>query len=182
MKLIVRASIVLAPLALVAALPCAAFAASAAGADVAWSRDVTQICARGLLFDGRHEVGTRAGALAVADDIRATTGRRLELVAALPPPVDLRALAARWLAVEQRLAAVYAHSYVRIFEVIDAGSPPGQRAREAQVISGLLGAPDRLQRAAAVFEGRLHVPDCTGGANRPSPTDIAMVGGDPWPG
>jgi hypothetical protein len=179
----VRKSIVLVPLALAAALLFAASATAASGPNRAWSRAVTQICAHGLLFDGRHEVGTEADALAVAEDIRATTARRLVLVAALPPPVGLRAVAARWLTIEQRLAAIYAHSYVRMFEVIDAGSAPGQRAHEAQVVSRLLGAPDRLQQTAAVLEGRLRVPDCTGGVNPASPgSDIAMVAANPWPG
>jgi hypothetical protein len=31
-----------------------------------WSRAVTGICAHALLFEGRHEIGTRAGAVSVA--------------------------------------------------------------------------------------------------------------------
>ena len=38
---------------------------------------VRQICAGALLFDHPHSMGTRAGAMAVARDIRASTGRRL---------------------------------------------------------------------------------------------------------
>jgi hypothetical protein len=142
---------------------------------------VTQICAHALLFDGRHDVGTRVGALAVADDIRGTIRRRLALVAELSEPRGLHVLAARWLTVEQRLAAIYADSYVRIFDVIDAGSAPGQRAQEARIIQGLLRAPDRLQQAAAALEDSLRVPDCTGGANSAPPTSyIATAAGGGW--
>jgi hypothetical protein len=147
---------------------------SAAGADLAWSRAVAQICAGGLLFEGRHEIGTRAGALAVAEDIRATTRRRLVLVAALSPPAGLQAIAARWITIEEHLAAIYAHSYVRIFDVIDAGSAPGQREQEAQIIGRLLRAPDRFRQTAALIERRLRVPDCTGGAN-PAPPMSSMT-------
>ena len=58
-------------------------AAPAAAAPDNWSREVTSICAHALLFEGSHEIGTRAGAVAVAADIRASTERRLTRIAAL---------------------------------------------------------------------------------------------------
>jgi hypothetical protein len=69
-----------------------------------WSRAVTGICAHALLFEGRHEIGARAGAVAVARDIRASTARRLRRIRALQiPPPDQR-LSGRWLRLERRLA------------------------------------------------------------------------------
>jgi hypothetical protein len=55
----------------------AAFAATTptAADPTSWSDGVTQICANALLFEGQHEIGTRAGAIAVARDIRASTAR-----------------------------------------------------------------------------------------------------------
>lgn len=139
-----------------------------AAASTSWSRGVTVICAHALLFEGSHEIGTRAGAVAVAADIRLSTKRRLARVAALPVPRSQRASAARWLVLESRLAAVYASSYVRIFDVIAAARTPEQQDQEARLLGKLLHAPDRLQQAAAQLEGRLQVPDCTGGTARPS--------------
>ena len=74
-----------------------------AAASTAWSRGVTNICAHALLFEGSHEIGTRAGAVAVAQDIRASTERRLARIATLPVPQAQRTLTVRWLAVESRL-------------------------------------------------------------------------------
>jgi hypothetical protein len=48
-----------------------------------WSHAVTRICAHALLFEGRHEIGTLAGAIAVSRDIRSSTRRRLAKVAHL---------------------------------------------------------------------------------------------------
>jgi hypothetical protein len=63
----------------------------------------------------------------------------------------------------RRLAATYARSYVRIFEVIDGAKTAEQRAREPQLLRRLLHAPDQLGRRAARIELSLQVPDCTGG-------------------
>lgn len=139
-----------------------------AAASTSWSRGVTVVCAHALLFEGSHEIGTRAGAVAVAVDIRSSTERRLARVATLPVSRSQRALAARWLVLESRLAAVYASSYIRIFDVIAAAKTPEQQDQAARLLGRLLHAPDRLRQAAAQLEGRLQVPDCTGGTARPS--------------
>jgi hypothetical protein len=154
---------------LVAALAATA-SPSAATADAAsWTDGVTQICAHALLFEGRHEIGTRAGAIAVARDIRASTARRLDRVRALqvlPPQPDL---SMQWLDLEQRLANVYASSYVRIYNAIAAAVTPKQRARLPRILDKLLHAPDALRGKTASLEGRLHVPDCTGGGTPNAP-------------
>ncbi len=129
----------------------------------AYSRAVTGICAHALLFEGRHAIGTRAGAVAVARDIRASTRRRLELVAALPTSPAQRSRVAPWLALERRLADVYASSYLRIYDVIAAARTPVQRARAPRILERLVHAPDRLRQAAARLGQRLRLPDCTGG-------------------
>ena len=49
-----------------------------------YSLAVARICADALLFEKAHAIGTRAGALAVARDIRASTRRRLQRVADIP--------------------------------------------------------------------------------------------------
>jgi hypothetical protein len=146
--------------ALVAAL--AATAPSAAD-PMSWSEGVTQVCAHALLFEGQHEIGTRAGAIAVARDIRASTARRLDRIRALEVPPPQPELSMQWLDLEQRLAAVYASSYVRIYDAIAAAVTPKQRARLPRVLERLVHAPDALQRKGASLEGRLLVPDCTGG-------------------
>jgi hypothetical protein len=145
-------------------------AASAAAAPDNWSRGVIRICAHALLFEGSHEIGTRAGAVAVADDIRASTERRLTRVAAMPAPPTQRALAARWIGVERRLATVYATSYLGIFDVIAAAETPEQQTQAASLLGKLLHAPDRLSQTAAGLEQHLQVPDCTGGTARPTPS------------
>jgi hypothetical protein len=128
-----------------------------------WSGAVTHICAGALLFEHRHEMGTRAGALAVARDIRASTKRRLTRIVTLPIAPDRPRIAARWLRVEWRLARAYARAYVRIFEVIDATRTPRQHEREPRLLNALLHAPDRLGHQAARLQTALLVPDCTGG-------------------
>lgn len=142
--------------------------APAAAAPSSWSRGVTRICAGALLFEGSHEIGTRAGAVAVAEDIRASTERRLTRIAALPAPPTQRALAARWLGIERRLAAVYATSYLGIFDVIAAAETPEQQTQAATLLGKFLHAPDRLSQTAALLEEQLQVPDCTGGTARPA--------------
>jgi hypothetical protein len=129
----------------------------------AYSRTVTGVCAHALLFEGSHEIGTRAGALEVADDIRASSRRRLARVAAVStPPVEGR-LAARWLALEQRLADLYATTYVSIFDLIAAPWTPEQAAVAPGLLATLMHAPDPLRQAAARLEQQLRVPDCIGG-------------------
>jgi hypothetical protein len=127
---------------------------------------VTGICAHALLFEGRHEIGTRAGAIAVARDIRASTGRRLRRIRALPMRPPQQRLSARWLRLEQRLAGVYASSYVRIYDAIAAAKTPRQRARMPRILGRSLHAPDALRDTTIRIEQRLHVPDCTGGVTR----------------
>jgi len=129
----------------------------------AWSSSVTRICAHGLLFEGRHEIGTLTGAVAVARDIRSSTERRLTRVKRLSAAGTQRDLARRWVALERRLAATYARSYVRIYQVIAATRTPRQHARLPHKLGRLLHAPDRLSVAAARLEQQLSVPDCTGG-------------------
>jgi|KBSMisStaDraftv2_1062788.scaffolds.fasta_scaffold367793_1 hypothetical protein len=151
----------------VAALAAGSIGAGPAATQPSWSGSVTHICAHALLFEQRHQMGTRAGAEAVARDIRASTGRRLARIHALRvrPPQPQRAV--RWLVVERRLAGVYATSYVRIYDVIASAHTAGQRASEPSRLRRLLDAPKALRRTADRLEVQLHVPDCTGG----NPTD-----------
>jgi hypothetical protein len=135
---------------------------SAAG-PAAYSRVVTRICGSARLFEQSHAIGTREGALAVADDIRATTGHRLALVAALPALAAQRAAVARWLALEQQLASAYALGYVQVYDLVAAPRSAGQDTAAARRLATIMHAPDRLKRAAAGLERQLHVPDCTGG-------------------
>ena len=162
--------------ALVAVVACVVVLAftTAAPATTVWSRGVTEICAHALLFEGSHEIGTRAGAVAVAQDIRASTERRLTRVAELPVPATQQGLAVRWMDVERRLAGVYATSYLRIFDVIAAAQTPAQQAQAPRLLGKALHAPDRLSGVAALLEARLHVPDCTGGTARPSPANPSL--------
>jgi hypothetical protein len=141
----------------------AAMASPSAADPSSWSDGVTQICAHALLFEGRHEIGTRAGAIAVARDIRASTARRLDRIRALQVPPPQPRLTLRWLDLEQRLADLYATSYVRIYDAIAAAVTRKQRARLPRVLDRLVHAPDALRDSAAGLEGRLRVPDCTGG-------------------
>src|SRR5690242_18994007 len=102
-----------------ATLGLAAMAATAAGAaasnsSASYSLAVTHICAGALLFDQPHDMGTRADALAVARDIRASTARRLAKVVAVPVPPRLRHLSLQWIASQRRLAASFARAWVEI--------------------------------------------------------------------
>jgi hypothetical protein len=129
----------------------------------AYSVAVARICADALLFDHAHPIGTRAGALAVARDIRASTARRLHRIAAVPVPLSLRRLTRRWITLQRRLAASYARTWVRIYDTIDAAHTPAQRAHLASRLARLVSEPDSLRLASGRLELRLHVPDCTGG-------------------
>ena len=134
-----------------------------AGRPAPWSDAVTGICAHALLFEGRHEIGSHAGAVAVARDIRASTARRLQRIRALPVRPARPRLAARWLGLEQSLAAVYASSYLSIYDAIAAAKTASQRARLPRVLYRLLHRPDLIRTAALGIGQRLRVSDCTGG-------------------
>ena len=138
---------------------------SVAGAapSAPWSRAVTGICAHALLFEGRHEIGTRPGAVAVARDIRTSTARRVRSIRALPVRPSRQRLAGRWLGLERRLAGAYASSYLRIYDAIAAARTASQRARLPRVLHRLLHTPDGIRREAVGVGQRLRVPDCTGG-------------------
>ena len=128
---------------------------------------VRQICAGALLFDHPHSMGTRPGAMAVARDIRASTGRRLTRVTAVRPPPSLRHPVARWISLQRRLADSYAYNWVRIYDAIDTARTPAQHAGLARALERLLHAPDPLRRASARLEQQLDLPDCTGGSTPP---------------
>jgi hypothetical protein len=138
--------------------------ASTAASSGAYVRGVTQVCADALLFEGSHPIGTRAGALAVARDIRSSSRRRLALVAAVPAPAWERRPAARWILLEHRLADSYALNYVRIYDLIAAPrTTPNDTRRAARLLAKLLHAPDSIRKSAARLEQRMGLPDCTGG-------------------
>ena len=143
-------------------------ASADASSRAAYSSAVTQICLGALLFEGSHAIGTRTGALAVAQDIRASSRRRLRRVDALSVPRGLEGLVERWITLERRLANVYAESWVAIFDVIAATRTPAQRARAPRLLRRLVRAPDQLRLAAARIELTLRVPDCTGGTTAPA--------------
>lgn len=107
-------------------------------------------------------MGTRAGALELADDIRSSTASRLARVAAVPAPLAQQRAADHWVALERRLAEAYALAYVRVYDLIAEPRTPAQLPRAARRLARLMQAPDRLRRAAARLEQRLRVPDCTG--------------------
>jgi hypothetical protein len=128
-----------------------------------YSLDVTRICSRALLFDHAHHMGTRADALAVARDIRASTARRLVRVAAVAVPTELRRISGRWISTQRRLAAAFARAWVRIYDAIDAAHTPAQQATLPARLHRLVHVSDPLRLAAGRLELQLHVPDCTGG-------------------
>jgi hypothetical protein len=128
-----------------------------------WSQAVSGICAHALLFEGNHQIGTHAGAVAVARDIRKSTERRLRRIRALQIAPPKQGLALRWLRLERRLAATYANSYLRTYEAIAAAKTRRQNARLPRVLGKLLHAPDALRQTTARLEQRLQVSDCTGG-------------------
>jgi hypothetical protein len=140
---------------------------------VAYSDAVTRICTGALLFDHAHEIGTRAGAIAVAGDIRASTDRRLARIDALAAPPGLRQASSRWISSQRQLAASFARTWVRIFDTIAAVRTPAQRASLPQRLERLVHLPDPLKAAARRLEAELRVPDCTGGdpPARPDPAN-----------
>lgn len=127
-----------------------------------YARAVTRICAGALLFDHAHETGTRADALEVAADIRASTERRLVRVVAVPVPRKLRRINRRWIASQRRLAAIFARSWVQIYDAIEAAQTPAELAALPHRLHELVHAPDPLRLTAGRLELKLHVPDCTG--------------------
>ena len=137
--------------------------AASADPTTEYTRGVWRICAGALLFDHPHDMGTRADALSVARDIRASTARRLVRVSALSVPHELRRISSRWISSQRRLAASYARDWVRIYDAIDAAVTPAQNAALPSRLHRLVHAPDRLRLAAGRLELTLHVPDCTGG-------------------
>jgi hypothetical protein len=131
-----------------------------------YSLAVTSICAGALLFDDAHDMGTRADALSIAGDIRASTARRLAGVTALSVPPELQRTSSRWISSQRRLASLYARLWVRIYDTIDtadAARTPAQQAALARRVERLVHLPDPLRLAAGRLELELHVPDCTGG-------------------
>jgi len=127
-----------------------------------YSRAVTRICAGALLFEHPHHTGTRADALEVASDIRASTARRLALVVAVPVPRQLRALNRRWISSQRRLASVLAQTWVQIYDAVEAAQTPEQRAALPGRVRELMEASYPLRLVAGRLELKLHVPDCTG--------------------
>jgi catalase (peroxidase I) len=164
------------PIAISTIFVAAALAAASAGAvpmhlsgrtaastsPAGYSLAVTRICAHALLFDHPHQMGTRADALEVARDIRASTARRLALVAAVPVPRKLQRLSRRWIASQRRLAASFARAWVQIYDAIEAAKTPAQLAALPHVLHELVHEPDPLRLVAGRLELKLHVPDCTG--------------------
>jgi hypothetical protein len=137
--------------------------AAGAATPLSYSLAVKQICGHALLFEGSHSIGTRTGALAVAGDIRASAQQRLALVAGVPASPAQRSTVTRWLALERRLADVYALNYVQIYDLIAAPRTVQQDTGAAHRLAGLMHAPERLRQAAALLQHQLGVPDCTGG-------------------
>jgi len=133
------------------------------GQTTTFSNRVSHICRGAVMFAGRHEIGTRAGAVAVSRDIRQTGARRLRRVAAAPEPDSQARVIRRWLEVERRLVAAYARDYLLIWDAIEGANSPAQRARLPAQLNALLHDPDALKRKAGVYELRLGIADCTGG-------------------
>jgi hypothetical protein len=149
--------------ALAAATLAVASAPAAEGTSASqYSAAVTRICAGALLFDHAHEVGTRADALAVAQDIEDSTARRLARVVAVPVPAALRRVSGRWVSSQRALAAVFARTWVQIYDAVAAAQTPAQQAALPRRLRELVHAPDPLRLIAGRLELELHVPDCTG--------------------
>ena len=128
----------------------------------AYSRDVFQICAGAVLFEGSHALGTRQGTLAAAADMRASTQRRLAEVARLPTPADEARTIARWIAVEQQVADVYAQDLVQLYDLIATVSMSEDADRASQSMRAVTDASYPIRLAAGRLELKLGVPDCTG--------------------
>ncbi|HEY1369150.1 MAG TPA: hypothetical protein VGF23_18645 [Gaiellaceae bacterium] len=133
-----------------------------------YSREVSRICAGALLFDGSHSIGTRAGAIAVSRDIRATGGKRLRRVDAVPKPASTAQLATRWISLERRLVETYASTYFEIWKQVERARSRRDEATLPARLHALVHRSDPLQRRAAALELRLRLPDCTGGGHGPA--------------
>jgi hypothetical protein len=143
--------------------PGAPLGATESSPAAAYSAAITQICAGSLLFDNAHKMGTRSDALSIAGDIRASTARRLDLVTALSVPPELKLITSRWIDSQRRLASLFATTWVRIYDTIDAAHTRAKRATLVERLEKLVHAPDASKLAAGRLELELHVPDCTGG-------------------
>ena len=141
-----------------AALVAPAAHATSADSATEYSRSVWRICAGALLFEHPHDMGTRADALAIARDIRASTARRLARVNDLSVPHELRRLNNRWISSQRRLASLYARTWVQIYDTIDAARTPAQMTTLAARLQELVHAPDPLKLAAGRLELELRVP------------------------
>ena len=138
--------------------------------QASYVKEAATICAGARLFDGTHSIGTRAGALAVARDIRATGRNRLNRVDALPKPTATGHRVASWLTLERRLVELYAANYVRIWNAIEHAYTTRRRVGLPAVLRSLIDEPRRLEVRAAAIEVELGLPDCTGGGqSRPPP-------------
>lgn len=131
---------------------------------LAYSHQITQICASSVLFDGTHAVGTTAGATDVSNAILSTGMNRMRRVAAVPKPAATAQTISRWITTERSLVRLYSRNYLRIWHAIDAANTPTQRAALPAALHALLHQPDVLQARAATLERALRVPDCTGGS------------------
>ena len=136
-----------------------------AGKTTEFSQRVSHICAGARLFDGRHAIGTRAGAIAVSRDIRRTGTRRLRRVASVPEPDGQTSTIQRWLQTERLLVEIYARNYLLIWGVIERADTPAQQDRLAVRLEKLVHEPDRLKSLADTYEVSLGVPDCSGGGH-----------------
>jgi len=130
-----------------------------------FAQQVRQICNGALLFERKHAIGTRAGAIAVSRDIRKTGTWRLRRVAAVPAPDAQAAAIGQWLGIEQRLVASFARDYLLIWDAIEAADSPAQRASLPDRLHALVHAPDALKQQARAYEQELGLPDCTGGGS-----------------
>jgi len=128
-----------------------------------YARTVTRICERAVLFRNTHQIGTRAGAIAVSRDIRSTGRLRMRRVDAVPVPSAIARKVARWIATERKLDVLYADTYLRIWYQIEQAHTPQQRARLPLILHRLVDRPDKLKERAGRLELNLSVPDCTGG-------------------
>jgi hypothetical protein len=91
----------------------------------------------------------------------------------LPVSPPQQRISIHWLRLERRLAAVYASSYLRIYDAIAAAKTPQQHAQLPRALGRLLHAPDPLRATTANLEQRLRVPDCTGGGTPNAPSQAA---------
>jgi hypothetical protein len=132
-------------------------------ASIRYSHAVAETCAGALLFEGSHQIGTRAGAVAVSRDIRRTGTERLRRVDAIPRPAATARSLERWLGLERRLVGLYSTNYLRIWNAIERADTRREQAELPRVLQPLIDEPYPLQRRVTVLELALRLPDCTGG-------------------